>query len=92
MRKQYIVCAALRGRDGTILCGARHYDGVMHSQIKHMSMPDQFLRLSGDNQGFIDNFGEYFTRKEAFIIAQDADQLRGDKHTPKDILFSEDLY
>lgn len=89
---KFIVCAALRGSNWTVLCGPRHYDKIMHDQIDQMELPEQFYHLSGNAQGFVDNSGEYFTRKEALIIAQEAGQLRGTKHFPKDELLSEDLY
>lgn len=46
------------------------------------------------NQGFIDQYSNYWTRKEALIIATNANQIG--RHRPKtwaeDELFSEDLY
>lgn len=47
--------------------------------------------VGGDNQGFVDQYANYWTRKEAFIIAYHADQIQI-KHGPADLLFSEDLY
>ena len=50
--------------------------------------------VHGDDQGFIDQWGEYFTREEALVIATHAGQINKvrPKSGPADELFSEDLY
>lgn len=97
-----VVCAANRhNATGTVVCGARHYDGVMRAVI-HLLVETKVL---GDGepefvwndfeQGFIDNFGVFMTRTEAFELARHTGQLR--RKRAEDIydgaeLFSEDLY
>ena len=87
--KQRVVCAAIRNKEGKIICGARHYDGIMHSQI----ISDGGNWIVAD-QGFIDQFGNYLTRHEAYKIAKINGQIIRDHedadHNQK--LYSENLY
>ncbi len=86
-----IVCAANLFDDGVIVIGARHYDTIMHATID----------LLGDKikgrpiQGFIDKFGVFHTRKEAWKIAVQADQIFrrcGGDDKDNGTLYSENLY
>lgn len=93
-----IVCAANRFElktGGTIVIpGTRHYSRDMAEVLDLIR--DQLVKdhVTGDNQGFVDQWGEYFTREEAVIIAEYAGQLNTvrPKSGPKNELFSEDLY
>lgn len=85
--QQIIVCAALKVGD-VLVCGARHCDKVMRKQADAMG-----LNLMNTEQGFIDQFGDFLTRKEAMQIVKengqafDIERNRGDS-----VLFSEGLY
>lgn len=86
--KEVIVCAANKLPSGVILCGARHWDSVMCAQADAMGV------TGGDEeQGFINQFGEFKTRDEAMEVVRkngqpfDIDRNGGDRH-----LFSEGLY
>ena len=68
--EQVIVCAAMRHKD-VIVCGARHFDTHMLSQINAMN-----LHTTEWEQGFIDQFGHFLTRKEAWKIADKMGQIR----------------
>lgn len=82
-----VVCAANRREDGLILCGARHWDGIMCAQADAIGWDDSKMA----EQGFIDQFGIFLTREEAREIALASGQkLRNPE--PEEILFSEDLY
>lgn len=90
-----VVCAANRfpgtGNGPIIVCGARHFDNVMHAVIDALGLQSQ----AGDaEQGFIDQFGVFMTREEAATVAAEAGQLnvRRPKTVPARQLFSEDLY
>lgn len=86
-----VVCAACRLGD-VILAGARHFDTVMHSQLQPMSINEsETCMLGGAEQGFIDQFGIFLTREEAFILAAEKGQIKGRPNIPG-TLFSEDLY
>jgi hypothetical protein len=91
-----VVCAANRSKvTGQIICGARHWDHIMRQQVQWLEnqpdgrkMPHEW---SGAEQGFIDQFGRFLTRQEAFLIAQSQNQILYpgfDTGT----LYSEDLY
>jgi hypothetical protein len=84
---QWVVCAANRHKDGRIVAGARHYDGIMRAQIGA-----DYESWKGCEQGFIDQFGQFLTREQALVIARANGQIRrrcgGDEHQ----LYSENLY
>ncbi len=66
-----IVCAANKHKSsGRIICGARHWDNVMRSQ----KFEDEYYTDFKD--GFINQFGEWLTREEAWVIAEEQGQIR----------------
>jgi hypothetical protein len=85
-----IVCAAMY-KEGRIICGARHFDAVMRQQ---MEASEGIKWWRSCKQGFINQFGEFLTREEAYIIALEQGQIyrpdggSGDKKT----LYSEMCY
>jgi hypothetical protein len=84
----WIVCAANRRKEcGRIICGARHWDAVMRSQLKEGETAHD-----GWDQGFLTQLGEWLTREEALEIAKKNGQRRlrcgGDERR----LYSENLY
>ena len=89
--QQVVVCAACLV-DGVILCGARHWDGIMRAQANAMGS----IGMKGDEeQGFIDQFGTFLSRKEALIIAVAAGQKVGIERGcggSTTTLYSEGLY
>ena len=91
LSKPRIVCAAVRSLNGGLVCSARHYDARMLKIISLMKDSDQFHHLHGDNQGFIDQHGKYYTREEAWIIASENKQII--RNVSKEgVLYSENLY
>lgn len=93
---EVIVCAAIRLHD-EIICGARHYDSIMHKQIR---ISEDRRKYWYDNkhlveQGFIDQFGRFYSRTEAWKIATVKGQIKrrccGDT-AEGGTLFSENLY
>lgn len=90
--QQIVVCAACK-RGDVIIAGARHYDKVMRSQILAIDVKTHFYGEEW-KEGFIDQFGDFLTRKEAMQIAikagQKVDIKRGCGNT--EFLFSEGLY
>ncbi|MGZ8172982.1 hypothetical protein [Methylobacter sp.] len=87
--ERLVVCAAIRNKYGRIICGARHYDGVMHSQI--MASNDDWTRCNVQ-QGFIDQKGVFLTRHEAYEIAVANGQIKRRVGGDDGKLFSENLY
>ncbi len=88
--QQIIVCAACRVY-GIVLCGARHWDSVMRQQYKVMSKPDDSKR--NEEQGFINQFGEFLTREQSMKIVKENGQPFNIENNGGDVvLFSEGLY
>lgn len=70
-----VVCAAIRAEDGDILLGIRHYSADMHAQLNQRADREKFFRRGGDDQGFVDQYGGYMTRREAYDVAMKAGQI-----------------
>lgn len=86
--KPTIVCAASRNRDSNrIITGARHFDMVMRSQI-------QVSDTLNWEQGFIDQFGKFYTHEEAMLVVKENGQPFNAERNgcPENLLFSEGLY
>ena len=91
-----IVCAANRFKlkDGgtLVIPGARHYSKDMAAVLDQVSDKLVSDHVCGDNQGFIDQYSNYWTREEAMIIATYANQVRIERGGSEKELYSEDLY
>ena len=93
--QEFIVCAANKYGD-LILCGARHWDMLMHKQADAIGNLEirELRKEHGEQQGFVNSQGEFRTRKEAREIVRnngqhfDLERNGGDDTT----LFSEGLY
>ena len=70
-----VVCAALRASDGDLLIGIRHYSADMRQQIERRLDGTKFLHRLDEHQGFVDQWGVYMSREEAYQVAKDAGQL-----------------
>lgn len=70
-----VVAAAIRAADGSVLIGIRHYSRDMHAQIQHRKDGQKFVRRHDPDQGFVDQFGVYMTREEAYRVALAAGQI-----------------
>ena len=83
----HIVCAAIR-LEGSIITGARHFDKIMIEQIK----TDGRSWASSD-QGFIDQYCNFYNREEAMdIVIKNKQKFCKDRNGSGKILFSEGLY
>lgn len=84
---QLVVCAANRHHDsGRIICGARHWDSIMRGQLIDGQKGGSW------DQGFIDQWGQFLTREEAWKVAVAKGQIRRQIDTPEGTLYSEHLY
>lgn len=94
--KRRIVCAAnryeLKEGGHIIVPSVRHYSKEHHHIIDRLPIVSEYV--GGDDQGFVDQYSNYWTREEAVIIAKHAGQLNTvrKKTGPANELFSEDLY
>lgn len=105
-----VVTAANRHKEsGLIVVGARHFDKLMRAQIFALQGFDKKTAAEGHwggmsssvdwkdmDQGFIDNFGDYLTRKQAYVLAKYNGQLLknndGRCHDSKNFLYSENIH
>ncbi len=87
--KRSIVCAACLYKD-ILVVGVRHYSTTMQNQILALGGYDLLREYAGVQyiQGFVDQFGIFYTREEAAVIAWEAKQTS----RKLDGLTSEDLY
>lgn len=81
-----IVCAALLLRSGLIICGPRHYDKRMRTQID-AAKADIF----DATEGFVDQFGNFHDREAAYVVATEQQQFRRPSYGGGK-LYSENLY
>lgn len=91
-----VVCAAIRAADGSLLLGIRHYSPDMYDQIYLRTDGNEFLRRHDPDQGFVDQYGVYMTREEAYRVAEAAGQLLYPEKCGRGLdgpkLYSEGLY
>lgn len=88
--KRLLVCAALRHKDTRlIICGARHFDGIMRAMIEKLGGVTEWKGHC--YQGFIDNMGMFVSREEAWNIAKENGQIRREV-SGEGKLYSENLY
>lgn len=87
-----VVCAAIRADDGSLLLGIRHYSPDMHKQIEHRDDGAKFMHRDDRDQGFVDQWGVWMSRREALNVAKAADQLRTSPIWDEHRLYSENLY
>lgn len=93
-----IVCAAIRFNilnegvvEQLVVTGVRHYDTLMHKVLSRLD--DYYWSCKTlEEQGFVDNRGNFLSREEALEVAYAAKQVRSNKCSPVHKLFSEDLY
>ncbi len=86
--EQRVVCAAIRHKDGDIICSPRHFDRRMGYQI----INNKFSGWTISEQGFVDQQGKFLTRKEALVIAKRSNQIIRRCGGDEEKLYSENLY
>lgn len=86
--QQVVVCAANKVGD-LVLCGARHWDSIMCKQADALG-----IKGGREEQGFINQFGEFLTRKEAMqIVKENGQRFDIERNGGSDSeLYSEGLY
>lgn len=95
--KPWIVCAANRfvcGSETTIVPGPRHFDETMYALIEALYPHGNMPPGSAWEQGFIDQFGRFYTREEAMkVVKENGQPFNADRQGGQDeILYSEGLY
>lgn len=86
-----IVGAAIRHKDqGWVVVSVRHFDLLMHQQLARMGCDGR-----NTEQGFVDSMGGFWSREDAWDIAQFQGQVLANRHRsfiPLGRLYSEHLY
>jgi hypothetical protein len=92
-RKPWIVCAAIR-HDEYLITGPRHFDGIMWRQLAAVLNAEKYLTAPEWEQGFIDQFGTFYNRKDAMLIVKKSGQpFDSERNGAYDaVLYSEGLY
>lgn len=75
MSTHRVVCAAIRAADGEVLLGIRHYSRDMREQIERRTDGAKFTHRHDEDQGFVDQFGNYMTREQAHRLALQNGQI-----------------
>lgn len=86
-----VVAAAIKLKDGRILCGVRHFDHIMRSWLP-AEITEARPFIAGAEQGFVDNRYQFMDRNEAWDVAVAANQLLPNHDGIEGQLFSEDLW
>lgn len=101
MAKPYIVCAAnvfyweKFPMGYLIVPGPRHFSPIMHDLLDALRVEHQVDGRFWDHheQGFIDQFGNYYTRAQALqVVKTNGQNFNLRRNGSLDILFSEGLY
>ena len=88
---EYVVCAAIKLKDETIICGARHWDKIMCDIADKLRVLE--IDCGNAEQGFINQWGVFLSREEAMnIVKKNGQKFNRDRNGRDDILFSEGLY
>lgn len=93
--QSWVVCAANKFPNGFIICGARHWDKIMHNAVEAIEdRKEKGVKGGKEQQGFINQFGEFLTREEAMLLVKENGQRfdyerNGDQDNK---LFSEGIY
>lgn len=90
-----IVCAACLMQNGSnqyMMVGPRHWDSTMRNQLLDTRIPDDGELTQGE-QGFIDQFGDFYNRVDALAIVKTNGQpFNAERNGSDTELFSEGLY
>jgi len=84
---EYVVCAALRRWDGMMICSPRHFDLICIRMIEVSGGKQNWLKCE---QGFVNQYGDFLTRKNALVLARKNNQIR--RGIADNKLYSENLY
>lgn len=96
-----VACAAVRyiiKSTGQVIIfpGVRHFSPDMFCHIAAYVAAGLMPALDSpdleEHQGFLDAYGRYLTRAQAWVAAERSNQILPNRTGPAGILFSEDLY
>lgn len=79
----------MKMKDGSIIVGVRHFSPEMRATMQRLYGSGYHLKV--DEQGFVDQRGQFLTREQAWLIAKANNQIRREVSEPG-TLYSENLY
>lgn len=85
-----IVAAAMLMKDNSIVVGIRHFSPDMRA-IMRRAYGEKDYHLQVAEQGFVDQYGTFYDRESAWVIAEREGQIREQVSIPG-TLYSENLY
>lgn len=95
-KRRRVVCAAIRAADGELLLGIRHYSPDMRRQIEQRVDGAKFKNRHDEDQGFVDQHGQWMSREKAYWVAQHEYQIAHPEACGQGLdgpkLYSEGLY
>jgi len=74
-----------------VVISARHWDENMHHIVSNLS-EDLMETVVREEQGFVNQYGQFLTREDAWIVAERQGQIRRDLGSAPGRLYSEHLY
>ncbi|ABY63141.1 putative Arn.3 [Pseudomonas phage 201phi2-1] len=90
------VVAGVANRYGSIIVmGVRHYSNMMQVALDALGGVELLIRWAGEEnceQGFVDQYGTFLDRQEAWVLAEAAGQIRHRANLPTGTLYSEHLW
>lgn len=88
-----VVCAAVKMPNGVLILGIRHWDGFMAQYVREHGGRQAFNFFGRDEeQGFVDQFGNFLSREDAWKVAEQAGQIIRRVGGDGGCLYSENLY
>ena len=79
----------MKMKDGLIVPGIRHFSSEMREVLRRIYGEKYHLQV--EEQGFVNQLGEFLSRQEAWIIAEQNNQIIRSVST-RGTLYSENLY
>lgn len=83
--KQRRVAMAACRVNGYILVGVRHFCPIMRMQMEAIGLTGDVFEREHDmrtDQGFVDQWGVWMSREEAYVVAKEAGQIINEDVTP----------
>lgn len=80
---------------GIIVMGTRHYSNLMRMALDALGGSEVLIKWAGEenyDQGFVDQYGTFLDRKEAWVLAESTGQIRYRDGLPTGTLYSEHLW
>ena len=75
IKENRIIASANKLSTGLLLIGVRHWDFLMHETVLTLKLGGFTHDEELEEQGFIDRYGKFHNRADAWVIAEKANQI-----------------